>query len=67
MEQQREKEYHSSPSRREEKSTFEKVLASPVAKQVGRTVAQSMVRGLLGVLGIKSTATRSTARKTGWW
>jgi uncharacterized protein len=58
---------HSVPRGRSEKSTFEKVLASPVAKQVGRTVAQSVVRGLLGVLGIKTTTAGRAPKKTGWW
>jgi hypothetical protein len=53
---------------REEKSTFEKVLNSPTTRQIGRTVAQTLTRGLLGVLGIKTTATRrSTARKSSWF
>jgi hypothetical protein len=52
---------------RQEKSTFEKVLASPAAKQVGRTVAQTVVRGLLGVLGIKSSPTRPSSRRSGWF
>jgi uncharacterized protein len=68
MQEQQEAEVHDgAPRGREEKSTFEKVLASPVAKQVGRTVASSLVRGLLGVLGIKSTTTRRAPRKTGWF
>jgi uncharacterized protein len=58
----------SEPRGRAEKSTFEKVLSSPVAKQVGRTVASSLVRGFLGVLGIKTSSTRSAPRKsTGWF
>ncbi len=35
-----------------EKSTFEKVIDSPIAKQVGRTVMREVTRGLLGVLGL---------------
>lgn len=54
-------------STRQEKSTFEKVLDSQVTKQVGRTVATTLVRGLLGVLGVKTTSSRSTARKSSWW
>lgn len=49
----------------EEKSTVEKVLTSVTARQVGRTVARELTRGLLGVLGI-SGSTRSK-RKTGWF
>lgn len=54
-------------SSRPEKSTFEKVLDSQVTKQVGRTVASTLVRGLLGVLGVKTTSSRSTTRKNSWW
>ena len=54
-------------SGRPEKSTFEKVMDSQVTKQIGRTVAQTLTRGLLGVLGIKTTASRSTTRKNSWW
>lgn len=35
----------------QEKSTVEKVLTSTTARQVGRTVARELTRGLLGVLG----------------
>ncbi|MBK6783911.1 MAG: DUF853 family protein [Saprospiraceae bacterium] len=53
---------------REEKSTFEKVLDSPTTRQIGRTVAQTLTRGLLGVLGIKTTSSRrSSPRKTSWF
>lgn len=54
--------------RTQEKSTLEKVLNSPTTRQIGRTVAQTLTRGLLGVLGIKTTATRrSSSRKTSWF
>lgn len=67
IEQQQQVQKTAAPRGRQEKSTFDKVLASPVAKQVGRTVAQSVVRGLLGVLGIKSSSSRTSTRKTGWF
>lgn len=35
-----------------EKSVLEKAGSSPLAKQIGRTVARELTRGLLGVLGI---------------
>jgi DNA helicase HerA-like ATPase len=38
-------------SSRSEKSTFEKVINSPLSKQVGRTLVREITRGLLGVLG----------------
>lgn len=54
-------------SGRPEKSTFEKVMDSQVTKQIGRTVAQTLTRGLLGVLGIKTSTSRSTTKKNSWW
>ncbi|MCB0659318.1 MAG: DUF853 family protein [Saprospiraceae bacterium] len=56
----------STTRRRNEKSTFEKVLNSPTTRQIGRTVAQTLTRGLLGVLGVKTTTRRSTKKNT-WW
>lgn len=35
-----------------QKTTLEKVLADPMTRQIGRTVAREVTRGLLGVLGI---------------
>lgn len=46
-------------TRRQEKSTFEEVMASPVAKQVGR----ELVRGVFGML-FGSAPRRSSRRKT---
>ena len=46
-------------STRKEKSTFEEVISSPVAKQVGR----ELVRGVFGVLF--GTTTRRSSRKKG--
>lgn len=48
-----------------EKSTVEKVLTSTTARQVGRTVARELTRGLLGVLGIGGSSSRK--KKTGWF
>lgn len=56
----------SSTSSRGEKSAFEKVVNSTTTRQIGRTVARELTRGLLGVLGIKTTR-RSTRRKTSWF
>ncbi len=49
---------------KQEKSTLEKVLENPVAKQVGRTAASILTRTLLGALGLGGTTRR---RKTGWF
>ena len=45
-------------SRRKEKSTLEQVMDSTLTRQVGRTVARELTRGLLGVLGVKTTRSR---------
>ncbi len=48
---------------KEEPSAVEKVLKSTTARQVGRTVARELTRGLLGVLGIGG----STRKKKSWF
>jgi DNA helicase HerA-like ATPase len=50
----------SSGNRRKEKSTFEQVIASPVAKQVGREI----VRGVFGMLFGTTTRRRTTRRRS---
>ncbi len=40
------------------KSTFEQVLSSPTAKQVGRTFVREITRGILGVLGLGGSTRR---------
>jgi DNA helicase HerA-like ATPase len=57
-----------SPSRKrstKEKSTFEKVYNSTTTRQIGRTIAREVTRGILGVFGIKTT--RSRRKKSGWF
>jgi len=49
---------------RKEKSTVEKVFTSTTARQVGRTVAREITRGILGVIGIGGS---SRKKKTGWF
>ncbi len=61
-----EEKVEKTPSRsaRKEKSTFEEVISSPVAKQVGR----ELVRGVFGVLfGTTTTRRRTTKRKGGFF
>jgi hypothetical protein len=62
--EEEEKEEAKPKSTKEEKSTVEKVLTSTTAKQVGRTVAREVTRGLLGILGIGGTRTK---KKTSWF
>ncbi|MEO7989370.1 MAG: helicase HerA-like domain-containing protein [Chryseolinea sp.] len=49
-----------STSKKQEKSTFEEVISSPVTKQIGR----ELVRGVFGVL-FGTTSRRSTSRRKG--
>ncbi len=67
LQEQQEKAAPQRTSSRQEKSTFEKVLNSTTTRQIGRTVAQTLTRGLLGVLGLKTTSSRSTSKKNSWW
>lgn len=55
---QREKAGTGTRSARAQKSMFEKIVNSTTTRQIGRTVAREFTRGLLGVLGIKSTTRR---------
>ena len=66
LRKQREKENRSSSRgrRRSEKSTIEKVLGSTTTRQIGRTVARELTRGLLGVLGLGG---RSKKKKGSWF
>lgn len=50
-------------SGRREKSTFEKVISNTTTRQIGNTIARELTRGLLGVLGIKS----SRRKKSSWF
>ncbi len=52
--EEQKQEAHTEKEKPKEKSTFEKVLTSSASRQVGRTVAREVTRGLLGVLGIGS-------------
>jgi DNA helicase HerA-like ATPase len=49
---------------KQEKSTIEKILDSPVAKTVERTAANVITRSLLGALGLGG---RSSSKKSGWF
>ncbi len=55
-------------SARKEKSTMEKVFSNTTTRQIGRTVARELTRGLLGVLGVSTVKRRrSTKKKTSWF
>ena len=46
-----------------EASLLEELSKNTMVRQVGRTVARELTRGLLGVLGVRSTRRRSTRRR----
>lgn len=48
---------------KEEKGFFENVMDSTITRQIGRTVAREVTRGLLGVLGLGG----KTSKKKGWF
>jgi uncharacterized protein len=56
------------PSRpvKEEPTMIETIAKDPLTRQIGRTVARELTRGLLGVLGLGGSR-RSTRKKTGWF
>ncbi|TNE68479.1 MAG: DUF853 family protein [Bacteroidetes bacterium] len=56
-----------SRSKKQEKSTLEQVINNPTTRQIGRTVARELTRGLLGVLGIGGTSRSRRRKKTGWF
>ncbi len=63
MAEQHQKAAGSRSSGRAQKSTIEKVLTSTTTRQIGNTIAREFTRGLLGMLGIKSSTRRTTTRK----
>ncbi|NNF35608.1 MAG: DUF853 family protein [Saprospiraceae bacterium] len=64
QEELRQQEAKARKTSRRDKSTFDKVFNSTTTRQIGRTVARELTRGLLGVLGIKKTRSR---KKSGWF
>ncbi|MEI6408419.1 MAG: helicase HerA-like domain-containing protein [Bacteroidota bacterium] len=51
------------PKGKQEKSVLQEVIDSPITRQVGRTVARELTRGLLGVLGLGG----GSRSKKGWF
>lgn len=51
---------------KEEPTVIETIAKDPLARQIGRTVARELTRGLLGVLGLGGSS-RSTRKKTSWF
>jgi hypothetical protein len=53
------------PSRKNEKSTVEKISRNTMVRQVGRTVAREVTRGILGILGLGGR--RRRPRRSSWF
>jgi len=51
---------------KQEKGMIETMIDNPMARQVGRTVARELTRGLLGVLGLGGSSS-SRRKKTNWF
>ena len=54
------------PTKKQEKSTVEKVLDNSVTRQIGRTAANVITRSLLGALGLGGRS-RSHSKKSSWF
>jgi len=52
--------------KKEEPGMIETIAKDPLARQIGRTVARELTRGLLGVLGLGGSS-RTTRKKTSWF
>lgn len=50
---------------KEEPSVIETIAKDPLTRQIGRTVARELTRGLLGVLGLGGSS--RSRKKTGWF
>ena len=49
------------------KSSFQQMMSSPAVKQVGRTVAREITRGLLGVLGLGGTTKKRRSKSSSFF
>lgn len=54
----------SAQSEKQESSSMEKMLNNPMTRQIGNTIVRELTRGLLGVLGLRSSGRRRTK---GWF
>ncbi len=66
-EHEKEQKRRSPGRRRKEESTAEKVFNSTTTRQVGRTIARELTRGLLGILGVPTTTRRRRRKKSSWF
>ncbi len=63
--QQEEEEHEEKKSGKEEKSTLEKIADNTVVKSIARTAGNTIVRSLLGALGLGGRTTRK--KKSSWF
>ena len=59
-------------SAKEDESTFSKIMGHTLTKQIGRTVAREVTRGVLGAFGLRTTRRRRTRKRrrrksSGWF
>ncbi|MFT3825643.1 MAG: DUF853 family protein [Chitinophagaceae bacterium] len=54
-------------SRKQEKSTLEKVLDNSVTRQIGRTAANVITRSLLGALGLGGKSSSRSKKSSSWF
>lgn len=59
VEELEEKKIPERTSKRAEKSTFEKALSNPTTRSLANTIIREVTRGLMGILGLKKTASRA--------
>ncbi len=52
---------------KEEPTMIETIAKDPLTRQIGRTVARELTRGLLGVLGLGGSRRSTAKKKTGWF
>ena len=64
MDEQVERGRQTSTRKKREKSMAEKVFNSTTTRQIGRTVARELTRGLLGVLGVPTTTRRRKSTRS---
>jgi hypothetical protein len=66
MQASQQQEAPRSRQEKEEPGMIETIAKDPLARQIGRTVARELTRGLLGVLGLGGSS-RTTRKKTSWF
>ncbi len=63
----KEKSTKSKSKEKEDPGMLEQLSKNTMVRQLGREVTRQVTRGLLGALGIKTTRSSSSRRKSGWF